>query len=353
MNNNDFQSLKVDSIVVSGGNPRKSFNVDDADFLALVESIKKHGIIQPLTVNLSNSEFSLISGERRLLAAKKASLEYVPCYIKYRETEDSVVQKRVIENTVRVGLTSIELAMDIKKYIKRHPEMKQQQVASEYCISSTQISKILKLLKLPEAVWGLIINRKLSDGHAESLLPLIGKVITQQITAIAHEAVENSLTVAELRAIVKETLSQKDEDLSAKIKSSGEGLTVRYGEKATIKTKGDNAVITFTVPFDELDDTLALMGIVSDSGLTDTEGLSDVLSETAYADISSTDEQVDAENEYDSGEIEPEVLAMQRALMGDDKEADISDPSYFDIDALLAKGSTTANLMIEKRVTLE
>ena len=348
MNNNDFQNLNVDSIVVSGGNPRKSFDADDADFLVLVESVKKHGIIQPLTVNLSNSEYSLISGERRLLAAKKAGLEYVPCYIKYRENEDSVVQKRVIENTVRVGLTSIELALDIKKYIKRHPEMKQQQVASEYCISATQISKILKLLKLPEAVWGLISDRKLSDGHAESLLPLIGKSKTQQITAIAQEVVENSLTVAQLRAIVKETLSQKDEDLSAKIKSSSEGLTVRYGEKATIKTRGENAVITFIVAFDELDDTLELMG-VSDGGHTET----DVLSDTADVDTSSTDEQADGENEYDSEDIEPEVLAMQQALMGGGKEADISDPSYFDIDALLAKGSTTASLMMENRMTHE
>lgn len=255
MQQDKFNELNVNEIKLTDRNPRLRF--DDDNFEVLVESIKAEGILEPLLVNVVNSSFVLIAGERRLRAAKKLEMKKVPCCLLYDEDEDSVDRKQFAENEIRANLTVLEKGLAIKRYLDKHTEATQKEVAELFCIHKTDLSKAIKVTELPEKVWVYILQRKLSDGNAVALLPLLGKETEDKIVEIA--TVAQTLTTKAVREMVKDILSSS-KALSDKVDSASKGLTARYGEKADIKRSGKGYVITLRVAEDELDDTLTLMG---------------------------------------------------------------------------------------------
>lgn len=255
----NFNNINVDNIE-TGSNPRQSF--DGADFDSLVASIKEHKILQPLLVNyIGDGKYSLIAGERRLRAAKKLGHTFVPCFIQHKIADDSEAEKRMIENEVRADLTALERGLAIKKYIEQHKGMAKEDVAKKFYIDRTRLHKAIKMTELPGEVWTLIQSRKLSDGHAEALLPLIGKVTDSIIVDVATEAVNTPLTVSETRALVKETLTPMDADISAKIEAACERLSNLYGDNAKLVYKGKDIVFTFKSSIDDIDDMLEVLGL--------------------------------------------------------------------------------------------
>lgn len=171
-----YNNLDIDLIQVSGSNPRLS-NFEGEAFDTLVETIKEHGVITPLAVNLVAEEYILIAGERRYRAAKAAGLENIPCIVHKNLSDDKIMQMQMIENTGRVALTSIEEGLAIRYYIRKYPDATKKDVASAFGMERTRAHKALKIVELPETVWDFIRHKKLSDGHAEAVTRLIGKVI--------------------------------------------------------------------------------------------------------------------------------------------------------------------------------
>ena len=274
-----LHNLNIDLIQASYTNPRLSAYEGEA-FEALVDTIKEHGIITPLTVNNIGEEYFLVAGERRYRAAKKAGLEYIPCIVHHNLSEEKILKMQVIENTGRVALTSIEEGLAIKNYINKYPEAKKKDVAEAFGIERTRTHKALKIMELPEDVWGFISSKKLSDGHAEAITRLIGKVDEEKIIDIATAAI--SLTVSETRELVSDTLSPKDNTLVKKLDKTADRIAAHFGSTATVKRKGKDKVelsvelgngstISITSNTDNLEDTITLLGVTPEDPAFDRE----------------------------------------------------------------------------------
>lgn len=274
-----YEKLNIDIIQVSYTNPRLPAYEGEA-FDTLVDTIKEHGVITPLAVNNIDEEYFLIAGERRYRAAKKAGLEYIPCIVYRNLSEEKILKMQVIENTGRVALSSIEEGLAIKNYINKYPETKKKDVAEAFGIERTRTHKALKIIELPEAVWGFISNRKLSDGHAEAITRLIGKVDEAKIIEIATAA--TSLTVSETRELVSDTLAPKDNTLAEKLEKASNRIAGHFGGATTVKQKGKDKIelsveldngskIAIISNTDNLEDTIMLLGVTPEDSAFDRE----------------------------------------------------------------------------------
>ena len=163
--------LKINDIEPNREQPRKVFNEDALEELS--ESIKEHGIIQPLLVQKEKDYYKIIAGERRWRAAKKAGLKEVPVIIK-DYTEQQIVEISLIENIQREDLNPIEEAMAYKK-LSEEFKLKQDEVAERVSKSRVAITNSMRLLKLDERVQGLLIEDMISTGHARALLAITDK----------------------------------------------------------------------------------------------------------------------------------------------------------------------------------
>lgn len=274
-----LHNMDIDLIQVSYTNPRLSAYEGEA-FEALVDTIKEHGVITPLTVNNIGEEYILIAGERRYRAAKKAGLEYIPCIVHHNLSEEKILKMQVIENTGRVALTSIEEGLAIKNYINKYPETTKKEVAEAFGLERTRAHKALKIVELPEDVWGFISSKKLSDGHAEAITRLIGKVDEAKIIEIATAA--TSLTVSETRELVSDTLAPKDNTLAEKLEKASNRIAGHFGGATTVKQKGKDKIelsveldngskIAIISNTDNLEDTIILLGVTPEDSAFDRE----------------------------------------------------------------------------------
>jgi ParB family chromosome partitioning protein len=148
--------------------PRKDFETESLG--ELVESIKQHGILQPLLVRPHGSQHQLIAGERRWLAAKKAGLAVVPCRV--MELEDQrVCEVAIEENLKRKDLNVLEKAQAFQDYLDRFGSTIEE-LARQLSMNRSTVSNLLRLLELPEKVKQVLRNARITSGHARALLPL-------------------------------------------------------------------------------------------------------------------------------------------------------------------------------------
>lgn len=198
--------VKADKIIPNRYQPRKEFN--DASLEDLANSIKEHGIIQPLIVSdLGNGEYELIAGERRLRAAKITNLLEVPIIIKNFGDRDRLVLA-LIENIQREDLNCIEIAESYQE-IMDQLKITQEQVAQLVGKNRTSVTNTLRLLKLPLPIRKMILQNNLSEGHGRAILGL--------------EDINNMILVAE--QIEKEDLSVRETEKLVRIynKKNNEG----------------------------------------------------------------------------------------------------------------------------------
>ena len=151
--------------------PRKNFNEDA--LLELADSIKQFGIIQPLVVQKQDDYYEIIAGERRWRAAKLAGLKEVPVIIK-NYTEQERVEIALIENIQREDLNPIEEAMAFKRLLTEF-DLKQDEQAERVSKSRTAVTNSMRLLKLDERVQQMVVDEKISTGHARALLAVGNK----------------------------------------------------------------------------------------------------------------------------------------------------------------------------------
>ena len=180
--------------------PRKSFNEEELSSLA--DSIRKHGVIQPLTVRLLDTGYyQIIAGERRWRAARMAGLREVPVVI-IEADDKKAMELALIENLQRADLTPIEEARGYQQLIGEYG-LTQEQVADRVSKSRPAVANAMRLLSLPDELLSMVESGKLTAGHARALLSI--KDERQQL-AVAQKVVNLQLSVRQTEAMCKKLL---------------------------------------------------------------------------------------------------------------------------------------------------
>jgi len=171
--------------------PRKVF-VDDA-LNDLAESIKEHGVFQPIIVKKSIKGYEIIAGERRVRASKLAGLDKIPAIVRNLDDEQ-MMEIALLENLQRENLSAIEEAIAYKSMIdKLH--LTQEELSKKVGKSRSHITNILGLLRLPEEVQQMVVNNDITMGHARVLSKLDNH---DQVIKMAHDIVEHKMPVREI-----------------------------------------------------------------------------------------------------------------------------------------------------------
>lgn len=238
-------TLKIKDIEINKDQPRKQFNEDALQELA--DSITQHGIIEPLIVTKRDNYYLLVSGERRWRASMKAGLKEVPVVVK-DYTDQEILEIGLIENIQREDLNPIEEAQAYQKLIEEF-HMKQDDIAERVSKSRSAITNILRLLKLAKPVQEMVIDEKLSNGHARALLPIEDTELQYET---ACKVFDERLSVRETEKLVKkilndlanpkveDTTATTVEDLSFLYRDIEEKFKYKLGAKTTIKAKNND-----------------------------------------------------------------------------------------------------------------
>lgn len=212
--------LPISQVESCSSQPRKAFDEDSLNDLA--DSIRQHGIIQPLTVRrLQSGYYQIIAGERRWRAARIAGLTEVPAIV--IEADDrKAAELAMIENLQREDLNPMEEAAGFQSLIQTH-HMTQEEAAQRVGKSRSAVANSLRLLSLSPAAAELVRQGKLSSGHARALLGLSGQAQEKAAALV----VEGDLSVRQTEHLVKKLTEEKKEAPAPKT-----GVTVNYTEEA-------------------------------------------------------------------------------------------------------------------------
>ncbi|MGG0668945.1 ParB/RepB/Spo0J family partition protein [Sporosarcina koreensis] len=228
-----IESIRLKSITVNPYQPRKLF--DENAIQELSESIKEHGILQPIIVRKVGTIYEIVVGERRFRAAKLAGLAEIPAVIRQLTDEESM-EMAILENLQREDLTPIEEAEAYQKLMD-NLSLTQEQLAFRLGKSRPHIANHIRLLTLPEKVRNMITDGKLSMGHGRTLLGLRKK---EQILLIAEKTISEGLNVRQLEKLVhrinenvpRET---KPEKKNIFLEEQESNLREYFGTNVTIK----------------------------------------------------------------------------------------------------------------------
>ena len=205
----NVQYINVESIIPNRFQPRLTFDENALKELAM--SIKEHGIIQPLVLRkLANDKFEIIAGERRYKASQIAGLNQVPAIIADLD-DNASAEVALVENLQRRNLSAIEEAKSYKKLLDRG-YLTQEVLAKRLGISQSSVANKVRLLNLTEEVQDALMNEKISERHARSLLQLSDK--DDQINML-NKIIDNRYTVRQLDAEIKKVLNKETESTEA------------------------------------------------------------------------------------------------------------------------------------------
>lgn len=191
------QSLKISQIDPNRAQPRRKF--DEEALMQLAESIKSVGVIQPIIVRKSGARYQIIAGERRWRAARLAGLTELPAIV--RDWDEAVrLEVALIENLQRDDLNPIEQAAGVKQLMDQCGYT-QEAAAERLGMSRPAVANLLRLLSLPEPIQQMLVEGRLSAGHARTLVPVEDSAIQLKL---ADHAAKEGLSVRQLERLVKE-----------------------------------------------------------------------------------------------------------------------------------------------------
>ncbi|TRY24002.1 nucleoid occlusion protein [Brevibacillus sp. LEMMJ03] len=197
--NEEIRQIPVDEIVPNPYQPRTVF--DDEKIDELCQTIRTHGLIQPIVVRLRNNRYELIAGERRWRATKKLGMERIPAIIKdFNDTQTASIA--LIENLQREGLTAIEEAIAYQKLIDLH-NLTQESLAQRLGKGQSTIANKLRLLHLPQEIQDALLTRKVTERHARALIPLKDADLQRKVL---QEILEREWNVKQTETRVKQLL---------------------------------------------------------------------------------------------------------------------------------------------------
>ncbi len=181
--------IKISSISPNPFQPRLDF--DKEPLVELSNSIKEHGIIQPITVRkIGRNEFQIISGERRYQASKLAGIDELPCFIRIAD-DQHMLEMAIVENVQRKDLNAIEIALSYQRLIDEC-NLSQEELGKKVSKNRSTVANFLRLLKLPIEIQKALRDDKITMGHARALLALSNE---KEMLITLNEILENNLSV--------------------------------------------------------------------------------------------------------------------------------------------------------------
>jgi len=246
----DAKIQEIETALISPNpfQPRKVFEPQALKELA--DSIKEHGVIQPLVVTKTPVGYELVVGERRFRAAQLGGLEKVPAIIKDAMVDQTKLEVALIENIQRKELNPIEEAQAYERLMKTF-NLTQDQVAKKVGRSRPAVANTVRLLNLPAEVQRAVIEGKLAEGHARALLGLNDP---EKILLMYKMVIEQGLNVRQVESKVRELTMRKQMDSAApdpKLLALESELRGRLGTQVKIQRQGEGGKITIEFFSDE------------------------------------------------------------------------------------------------------
>ncbi len=242
------QQVPLGEIAPNPHQPRAP--IDEAELAELAASIAEHGLIQPVIVTQVEGGYQLIAGERRWRAAQQAGLEAIPVLIK-EATPQEMLELALVENVQRADLNPLEEATAYRQLMEEFG-LTQEQVAERVGKSRPAVANTVRLLALPAAVQGAILNRKISEGHGRALLPLPND---EMRTAALATVLKQGFNVRQTEELVRRMLGEKrvaqTRPLPPALKDVREQLRQRLGTKVDIQHGGKGGRIVIHYYSDE------------------------------------------------------------------------------------------------------
>ena len=242
-----IDEIEIDAIETNPWQPRTEFEILALEELS--ESIKTHGLIQPITVRLiENNKYQLISGERRLRASKAAGLKKIPAYIR-SANDTQTIEMALVENIQREDLNDIEVALSYQRLIEEC-NMTQDQLSNRVGKNRSTITNYLRVLKLPQEVQRAISEKAITMGHAKMIA---GIELEEQQIEVSRKIIEQGLSVRETEKLVKGLNKTTIKKVKTRLPEAYQATAKEFSQKidAPIKIKRDisgkgNITISFS-----------------------------------------------------------------------------------------------------------
>lgn len=257
--------IPVEEIEVNPFQPRTHF--DEVALLELSESIKVHGIIQPITVRrLTANQYQLISGERRFQASKLAGLKTIPAYIR-SANDQQMLEMALIENIQRENLNAIEIALSYQRLISEC-SLKQDELGERVGKNRATVTNYLRLLRLPPDIQIAVRDNRLSMGHARAIINVENP---DKQLYIFKKTLEDDLSVRKVEELVREMSPKKPEKAEEKgapqtaapnreITQLQSRLSSHFGTRVAVRSDGGKGEIK--IPFLSVEDLNRIIDIL-------------------------------------------------------------------------------------------
>lgn len=260
-----INEIAITEIETNPFQPRTHF--DEDALLELAESIRVHGIIQPITVRrLAHNQYQLISGERRFQASKLAGLEMIPAYVRAAD-DQQMLEMALIENIQRENLNAIEIALSYQRLLTEC-NLKQEQLGERVGKNRATVTNYLRLLKLPPDIQIAVRDNKLTMGHARAIINVDN---ADQQLYIFKKTLAEELSVRKVEELVREFSAPKASGSttsstpvpSAAAKEMGQlqsRLSSHFSTRVMVKSDGKKGEIK--IPFVSVEDLNRILDIL-------------------------------------------------------------------------------------------
>jgi ParB family transcriptional regulator, chromosome partitioning protein len=261
--NGSVNEISIDEIETNPFQPRQHFDQDSLKELS--ESIKVHGIIQPITVRrLNRNQYQLISGERRFQASKLAGLKSLPAYVRSAD-DQQMLEMALIENIQRENLNPIEISLSYQRLITEC-NLKQEELGERVGKNRSTVTNYLRLLKLPPDIQIALRDNKISMGHARAIINVDS---ADSQLYIFKKTLTEDLSVRKVEELAREvmTLNQGEEKVKTEAASVPKEinhlqsrLSSHFGTKVSVKSDGKKGDIR--IPFLSVEDLNRILDIL-------------------------------------------------------------------------------------------
>jgi len=260
----NLNEIPIAEIETNPFQPRLHF--DQEALKELAESIKVHGIIQPITVRkLARNQYQLISGERRFQASKLAGLTAVPAYVRTAD-DQQMLEMALIENIQRENLNPIEISLSYQRLISEC-NLKQEELGDRVGKNRSTVTNYLRLLKLPPDIQIAVRDNRLSMGHARAIIN-VDNPDTQLY--IFKKILEEDLSVRKVEELARQLMTEsKEQPTASPVTSSSHSkeitqlqtnLSSHFGTKVSVKSDGKKGEIR--IPFLSVEDLNRILDIL-------------------------------------------------------------------------------------------
>ena len=260
----NFNEISLHEIETNPFQPRQHF--DQEALKELAESIKVHGIIQPITVRkLARNQYQLISGERRFQASRLAGLKSIPAYIRTAD-DQQMLEMALIENIQRENLNPIEISLSYQRLISEC-NLKQEELGERVGKNRSTVTNYLRLLKLPPDIQIAVRDNRLSMGHARAIIN-VDNPETQLY--IFKKILAEDLSVRKVEELARQLMAEhKDQPSKTDITPSSHSkeithlqsnLSSHFGTKVSVKSDGKKGEIR--IPFLSVEDLNRILDIL-------------------------------------------------------------------------------------------